>query len=51
MQHGFGGNMIRIHATDNGTYTVFRDDAILVTGLTRDQANAVAQALKAAVVD
>jgi hypothetical protein len=38
--------MIRIRATDDGTYTVFRDDAILVRGLTRDQANAVAQSLK-----
>ncbi|WP_273565234.1 hypothetical protein [Methylobacterium sp. NMS14P] len=41
--------MIRIRATDDGTYTVYRDDAILVTGLTRDQANAVAQSLKATI--
>jgi hypothetical protein len=45
-QFASGAGMIRIRATDDGTYTVFRDDAILVRGLTRDQANAVAQSLK-----
>jgi hypothetical protein len=39
--------MIRIRATDDGTYTVYRDDAALVTGLTREQAAAIAQSLKA----
>lgn len=45
-----GADMIRIRATDDGTYTVYRDDAILVTGLTRDQADDVARSLKTAVV-
>ena len=44
-----GGNMICIRAKEDGTYTVYRDNAILVTGLTRDQANAVAQSLKATI--
>lgn len=42
--------MIRIRATDDGTYTVYRDDAILVTGLTREQADDVVRSLKAAIV-
>ena len=42
--------MIRIRATDDGTYTVYRDDSILLTGLTRDQADDVARSLKTAVV-
>lgn len=43
--------MIRIRATDDGTYTVYRDDAVLVTGLNRDQADAVAKSLKAAIIN
>ncbi|MDP4027187.1 hypothetical protein Q8W71_31940 [Methylobacterium sp. NEAU 140] len=43
--------MIRIRATEDGTYTVYRDDAILVKGPTRDQADAVAQSLKTTVVN
>lgn len=49
-QFATGADMIRIRATDDGTYTVYRDDAILVTGLTRDQADDVARSLKTAVV-
>ena len=43
--------MIRIRATDDGTYVVYRDHAALVTGLTRDQAHAIAQSLGAIVVE
>jgi hypothetical protein len=39
--------MIRIRATDDGTYTVYRDDAILLTGLTRDQADDGLQCFRA----
>ena len=39
--------MIRIRATDDGTYVLYRDSKVLVTGLTRDQAHAVAQSMKA----
>ena len=42
--------MIRIRATDDGTYTVYRDGTVLVTGLTRDQATAVGQSLKTPVL-
>jgi hypothetical protein len=42
--------MIRIRPTDDGTYTVYRDAAVLVTGLTREQAYAVAQSIGASVV-
>jgi hypothetical protein len=48
-QFATGADMIRIRATDDGTYTVYRDDAILVTGLTRDQASAIAQSLKTTI--
>ncbi|MEE7461058.1 hypothetical protein MFUR16E_06735 [Methylobacterium fujisawaense] len=44
-----GAKMISIRAKEDGTYTVYRDNAILVTGLSRDQANAVAQSLKATI--
>lgn len=37
--------MIRIRVTDDGTYTVYRDGTALVTGLTRAQADAVAQSI------
>lgn len=43
--------MIRIRATDDGTYTVYRDGNAMVSGLTRDQAYAVAQSLNAVVID
>ena len=39
--------MIRIRATDDGTYTVYRNGHVVVTGLTRDQADAVAHAFRA----
>lgn len=42
--------MIRIRATDDGTYVVYRDNTVLVTGLTRDQAHAVAQSIGAAIL-
>lgn len=42
--------MIRVYATDDGTYTVYRDGAVLVTGLTRDQATAVSQSIGTDVV-
>lgn len=42
--------MIRIQATDDGTYVVYRDSIVLVTGLTRDQAQEVAQSIKAPVI-
>ncbi|WP_281406433.1 hypothetical protein [Methylobacterium sp. WL18] len=42
--------MIRICVTDDGTYTVYRDGTVLVTGLTRDQANAVAETIGTGVV-
>lgn len=31
-------NMIRVKPTDDGTYTVYRGEAVLVSGLTRLQA-------------
>lgn len=43
--------MIRIRATDDGTYTVYRDGHAMVTGLTRDQAHAAAQSLGTIVVE
>ena len=43
--------MIRIQATEDGTYTVYRDGNAMVTGLTRDQAHAVARSLNARVFD
>ncbi|WP_281407364.1 hypothetical protein [Methylobacterium sp. P1-11] len=43
--------MIRIRATDDGTYTVYRDGRAMVTGLTRDQAQAAAQSLGTTVTD
>ena len=43
--------LIRIHATADGSYTVYRDGKAMVTGLTRDQAYAVAQSLNVVVVD
>ncbi|MGU3537725.1 hypothetical protein [Methylobacterium sp. A54F] len=39
--------MIRVKATEDGTYTVYRDRTVLVTGLTREQADAFAQSSKA----
>jgi hypothetical protein len=36
--------MIRIRATEDGSYVLCRDETVLVTGLTRDQAQAIAQA-------
>ncbi|MBP1183760.1 hypothetical protein [Methylobacterium sp. PvR107] len=43
--------MVRIRPTDDGTYTVYRDAAVVVSGLTRDQAYAVAQSIGASVVE
>lgn len=37
--------MIRIRATENGTFTVYRDDTAPVMDLTREQAQAAAQSL------
>ena len=41
--------MIRIRATQDGTFTVYRDDTALVTGLTRAQAEAAGQSLRVVV--
>jgi hypothetical protein len=35
--------MIRVKATHDGTYTVYRDDRVLVAGLTRQQADHFSQ--------
>ncbi|WP_187274863.1 MULTISPECIES: hypothetical protein [unclassified Methylobacterium] len=43
--------MIRIRATDEGTYTVYRDEHAMVTGLTRHQAYDVAHSLRTVVVE
>jgi len=39
--------MIRVKATHDGTYTVYRDDRVLVAGLTRQQADQFSQTLAA----
>lgn len=45
------GVMIRIRATDDDTYVLYRDGKVLVTGLTRDQGRAVPQSMKVILVD
>ncbi|MGU3536826.1 hypothetical protein [Methylobacterium sp. A54F] len=39
--------MIRVQATEDGTYTIYRDRTVLVTGLTREQADDFARSSKA----
>ncbi|KAB1069946.1 hypothetical protein [Methylobacterium planeticum] len=39
--------MIRVKATDDGTYTVYRGNFVLVSGLTRHQADLFSQQLSA----
>jgi hypothetical protein len=38
--------MVRIVATDDGTYTLYRAETALVTGLTREQAQELASAMR-----